>query len=327
MPELRVFSRDDIKKAVQMPKAIELMRSAFAELSSGEAFVPQRIVMEMESEKSRAIIMPAYSSKRKRYSTKIVTLSGNNAARDLPFIHGLLILCDSDSGIPLALMDAEYVTALRTGAASGLATDLLAREDSHVGMIFGSGAQARTQLEGIASVRKLDRVFVYSPEKSEAERFCAEMSSLLGLKVASAKSPSNVSEADIVCTATTSERPVFNHEDLKVGVHINGIGSYKPNLRELDSETIKNSKLVVDSRNAALSEAGDIIIPINEGIISDGHIHAELGEIVLGSKPGRTRSDEITVFKSVGNAVQDLAIASYVLDVGKRSGIGSNAKI
>ncbi len=327
MPELRIYSRDDIKKVVQMPKAIELMRSAFAELSSGGVFVPQRIVMEMESEKSRAIIMPAYSSKMKRYSTKIVTLSGNHATKDLPFIHGLLILCDSDSGIPLALMDAEYVTALRTGAASGLATDLLARGDAHVCMIFGSGTQARTQLEGIASVRKLDRVFVYSPAKSEAERFCAEMSSMLGLRIVSANSPRNVSEADIICTATSSEKPVFEYKDLKVGVHINGIGSYKPNLRELDSATIKNSKLVVDSRGAALAEAGDIVIPIEEETITRNHIHAELGEIILGTKSARTSKDELTVFKSVGNAAQDLAIASYVAEITEKTEIGTVVEI
>ncbi len=323
MARLRILSSNDLRLAVKMPKAIDLMRSAFAEISSGAATVPQRIVMEMLPEKSRAIIMPAYSPNRRRYSTKIVTLSGNNLAKRLPFIHGLLLLFDSDSGVPLALMDAEYVTALRTGAASGLATDLLAREDAHVAMIFGAGAQARTQLEGIAVVRKLDRVFVFSPAKSDTDQFCKEMSSTLGLQVVPADSPRKVSEADIVCTATRSEVPVFDHADVKFGVHINGIGSYKATMRELPSETIRHAKVVVDSRSTALMEAGDIVIPFNEGIITSSHIHAELGEIVLGTKPARTSHDEITVFKSVGNAVQDLAIAAYVHEVAEKNGIGS----
>jgi ornithine cyclodeaminase/alanine dehydrogenase-like protein (mu-crystallin family) len=327
MAELRIFSRDDIKKAVQMPKAIELMRNAFAELSSGAAIVPQRLIVEMEQGKSRAIIMPAYSEKKKQYSTKIVTLSGNNSPKGLPFIHGLLLLIDSDSGIPLALMDAAYVTALRTGAASGLATDLLARKDAHIGMIFGAGTQARTQLEGIASVRKLDRVLVYSLEKSKADQFCAEMSAILGLSVARSKSPSDISEADIVCTATNSVNPVFDFVDLKTGVHINGIGSYKPTMRELDSATVNNSKLVVDSRSAALAEAGDIIIPVEEGSMKRNHIHAELGEIVLGTKSARTSRNEITVFKSVGNAVQDLAIASYIVEISEKANLGSTVDI
>ena len=323
MSELRVLSANDLRQVVTMSDAVGLMRSAFAELSSGDAIVPQRIVMEMLSEKSRAIVMPAYSPNRKRYSTKIVTLSGNNAAREIPFIHGVLLLFDSDSGIPLALMDAQYVTALRTGAASGLATNLLARTDSHTCMIFGAGTQARTQLEGIAAVRKLDRVLVFSPVKTEMDRFCKQMGPALGLEVVATDSPKRVSDADVICTATSSEVPVFDHANLKPGVHINGIGSYKPTMRELPSQTIKEAKLVVDSRVAAMSEAGDIVIPISEGMLNADHIHAELGEIVLGNKSARTSDNEITVFKSVGNAVQDLVVAAFAFEKSVRLNLGS----
>jgi len=315
MAEIRILSTDDLRRFVTMSQAINLMRDAFAELSSGVTTVPQRIVMEMQPQKSRAIIMPAYSANKKYYSTKIVTLSANNPSKKLPYIHGLLLLIDSDSGAPLCLMDAEYVTALRTGAASGLATDLLAREEARVAMIFGAGSQARTQLEGIAAVRKLDRVYVLSPVKSNAEEFSTEMSSKLNLHVEPADSPQKIAEADIVCTATTSDVPVFQHRDLKIGVHINGVGSYKATMRELPADTVQRAKVVVDSRSAALSEAGDIVIPINEGIITGDHLHAELGEIILGKKPARSNQREITVFKSVGNAVQDLAIAYYVFEV------------
>jgi ornithine cyclodeaminase/alanine dehydrogenase-like protein (mu-crystallin family) len=322
MTRLRIVSAKDLRRAVKMPEAIKLMRNAFAELSSGAAIIPQRIVMEMQGDKSRSIIMPAYSPGKKRYSVKMVTLAGNNSTKGLPFIQGLLLLFDSDSGAPLALMDAEYMTALRTGAASGLATELLAREDARVAMVFGAGAQARTQLEGIAAARKFERVLVFSLNKSDAEQFSEEMSPKLDLEIVPVDSRAKISEADVVCTATTSEVPVFEHADLKPGVHINGIGSYKATMRELPSETIRHAKIVVDSRSAALGEAGDIVIPIKEGIIASGHIHAELGEIVLGIKPARTSREEITIFKSVGNAVQDLAIASRVFDLSQTNDIG-----
>ena len=327
MSAIRVLSANDLRRLVSMPDAIGLMRNAFAELSSGKAIVPQRTNMEMHDENSRALVMPAYSPGAKRYSVKVVTLSNNNPTKNLPFIHGLLLLFDSDRGVPLALMDAEYVTALRTGAASGLATDLLARADSSVAMIFGAGTQARMQLEGIAVVRKIDRVLIFSPQASESDRFCREMNAKTGLQIIRVDSPSRVSEADIVCTATTSERPVFRHSDLKSGVHINGVGSYKASSREIPSETIKRSKVIVDSRTAALTEAGDIVIPINEGVISGDHIHAEIGELVLGTENSRTNPDEITIFKSVGNAIQDLVVSVFASENAEKNRIGSIAEI
>jgi ornithine cyclodeaminase/alanine dehydrogenase-like protein (mu-crystallin family) len=327
MTGIRIVSEKDLRQAVKMTDAIELMRGAFAELSSGAAVTPQRIVMEMHWDKSRSIIMPAYLPGKKRYSVKIVTLAGNNSTKGLPFIQGLLLLFDSDTGTPLALMDASYITALRTGAASGLATKHLAREDARTAMIFGAGTQARTQLEGIAEARKLERVLVFSLNKSDAEQFSKEMSPKLDLEIVPVDSRAKISEADIVSTATTSEVPVFEHADLKPGVHINGIGSYKATTRELPSETIKHATIVVDSRTAALAEAGDIIIPINEGIITANDIHAELGEIILGTKPSRTSENEITFFKSVGNAAQDLAIAERVFDVSIRLNLGENIEL
>ncbi|HEY6950826.1 MAG TPA: hypothetical protein VI758_00380, partial [Bacteroidota bacterium] len=278
MSTIRILSTDEIRSLVSMNEAISLMRDAFSELSSGGAIVPQRLAMEMHPENSRALLMPAYSARMRRYVTKIVTLAGNNPVKGFPFIQGLLILFDSDRGVPLALMDAGYVTALRTGAASGLATDLLARRNSQVAVIFGAGVQARTQLEGIASVRKLEEVYVYSPVNADSERYADEMGKKLNLSVVVAQSPAIAAKADIICTATTSGVPVFSDADVKPGTHINGIGSYKPTLREIPSETIKRSSVVVDSRASALAEAGDLIIPISEGVIAEKHICAELGE-------------------------------------------------
>ncbi len=310
-----------------MSDAIALMRDAFGGLSAGASVVPQRLSLEMSQEKGRALIMPVYSSGSRRYGVKIVSLSGNNPARGLPFIHGMLMVFDAGTGIPLGLMDAARITAIRTGAASGLATDLLAGRDAEIAVIFGAGAQARTQLEGIAAARKLRRAYVYSVGKQESEKYAEEMRKELGLEILVAESPEIVSKADVICTATTSTVPVFRDADLKPGVHINGIGSYRPDMREIPGETITRATLVVDSRESALAEAGDVILPIDAGLITRDHIHAELGEIVTGKRPGRSRPDEVTVFKSVGNAVQDLAVASHVLRMTEETGLGNVVEI
>jgi len=327
MTNIRVLSGDDIRRLVTMADAIGLMRDAFAELSTGSAIVPQRINVEMNAENSRALIMPAYSRIAKKYSIKAVTLSGNNPSKNLPFIHGLLLLFDADVGAPLAMLDAEYVTALRTGAASGLATNLLARRDVKTAMVFGAGTQARTQIAGIAAVRKLDHVLVYSTDRRGTERFCAEMTDDLGLQVLPSDSPSRVSEADIVCTATTSQVPVFDDQRIMPGVHLNGIGSYKASMQEIPSPTIRRAKVIVDSKAAALKEAGDIVIPLDEGEITSDHIYAELGEIVLGRKPGRTDDQEVTIFKSVGNAIQDLTVAAHALRMAEEKDVGTQIQL
>ncbi len=327
MTSIRILSTEDVRRAVTMADAIALMRDAFAELSSGSAIVPQRLRLDMPQEKSLALIMPVHSPLRKKYGVKIVSLSENNPSKGLPFIHGLMMVFDADTGIPLGLMNAERITALRTGAASGLATDLLSRKDAEIAVIFGAGTQARTQLEGVAAVRRLKRAFVYSVEVDEARKFAEETSISLGIPVIAAKSPNVVSEADIICTATTSKTPVFRNEDLKPGVHINGIGSYKPDTREIPAETIKRGTVVVDSRESCLLEAGDLIIPINEGLINSEHIRAELGEIVLGKHAARSSPDEVTIFKSVGNAIQDLAVAVIVLELAEKENLGTIVEI
>ena len=208
------------------------------------------------------------------------------------------------------------MTAIRTGAASGAATDLLARPDSHVAAIFGAGVQARTQLEAICSVRPIRSVWVYSPTPARVDTFIAEMAGqgTIPTDLRAASNPQQaVAEADVICTATTAVTPVFDDNDLKTGVHINGIGSYTPAMQEVPAETVARALIVVDTYEAALAEAGDLIQPIQQGIIKEEDIHAEIGELVLERKQGRTHSEQITFFKSVGVAVQDAAAADLAL--------------
>lgn len=312
MSDFRIFEENDIRKAISMAQAIELMKEAFVQISKKSAKVPVRMALDQIDQKGRVLFMPAYSPNYHLFGLKMVSVFPDNTKMNLPAIQGKMLVIDDENGTPKGLIDAEYLTALRTGAASGLATDLLARQNAKVLAIFGTGAQAHTQVEAILCVRKIEHILVYATTSEKSQDFCKAIIDTYHV----ACSPGvleNLKTADIICTATTSQKPLFEMEHIGRGVHINGIGSYKPEIREIPSSVIANSILIVDHRESALSEAGDIIIPVHEKKIGPEHIYAELGELVSGSKSGRTREDQITVFKSVGNAVQDLALASSLL--------------
>ncbi|MGZ5453496.1 MAG: ornithine cyclodeaminase family protein [Candidatus Aminicenantales bacterium] len=310
---IRYVTTEEIRNALTMPGAIRAVADALVALSTGRALVPPRTSLEIAGLRTTALVMPAYLPGPKRIGLKLISLCEDNPARGLPLAQAVSIVMDAERGTPLAVLEAGHLTAVRTGAATGAATDALARPDARVAAIFGAGVQGRTQLEAIAAVRPLRKAFVVDTDRRAAAAFAEEMGRALALDVEPADSPSALREADIVSTATTSAEPVFRDGDLKAGVHINAVGSYKPHVREVPGETIRRAALFVDDRRASLEEAGDIIIPLREGIIDESHIRAEIGEVLAGLKPGRRSDDEITVFKSVGNAVEDLAVAALVL--------------
>ncbi|NTU43869.1 MAG: hypothetical protein HGA78_12635, partial [Nitrospirales bacterium] len=281
----------DVKASVSMTQAIEAVKAAFAQLSSGQAIVPLRTQIPVGRNEGRTLVMPAYIEATGSLAVKVVSVFPENAKRGLPTIHALVMVVDSETGRPLALMDGESLTAIRTGAASGAATDLLSRRDAETVAIIGAGVQGKTQLQAVCEVRKISRVFVYDTSRPRAEAFAQEMGNrgkVPGDIIAVPSASEAVSWADIICTATTSHTPVFRDGDLRPGTHINGIGSYTPDMQEVDEATVVRAKIVVDSLPSCLSEAGDIIIPIKRGIFSEEKICAELGEIVLGLKEGRT---------------------------------------
>lgn len=310
---IQFFTDADIRAKVSMKQAIDLMKEAFVQLTLSTASVPMRTVISSSDNSGCALYMPSYSPAYQLFGLKMVSVFDKNVNQGVPVIQGNMLIMDGKNGTLIALMEAEYLTALRTGAASGLATDLLAREDAQVLAIFGTGPQAETQLEGILHVRPIKRVIVYGRTDAHVKSFCFRMSEKFSVEIQQANSVEELNQADIICTATTSSTPVFPSQHVKAGTHINGIGSFKSTMQEIPSEIIRGSCLVVDQYKAALSEAGDVIKPIQEGIIDQHHIHGELGEIIQGSKSGRTSEDQITVFKSVGNAIQDLAIASMLV--------------
>jgi ornithine cyclodeaminase/alanine dehydrogenase-like protein (mu-crystallin family) len=251
---------------------------------------------------------------------KIVTVFPDNSRLELPSIFGLVVVLDALTGAPLALMEGGRVTAVRTGATSGLATNLMARQDARTVALFGAGVQARTQLAGVRAVRHIREVRIVARRTDAAERFARE---LADVTVRVVDDPSEaIRGADIVITATTSSTPLFSGRDLEPGTHINAIGAYAPSMREVDSVAVERSRVVVDTRDGARAEAGDLIIPVREGVISFDHIKAELGEVVNGTIHGRTSEKEITLFKSVGHAAQDVALARCVLDRATSEDIG-----
>jgi alanine dehydrogenase len=322
--KLRFLSAADVVRALPMKDAVEAMRDAFRQLSTGKAVMPPRMQIETAEPPGDALFMPSYIPAAGRMGVKIVTLFGGNAALGLPRIQALMIVFDAATGSPLAVMDGTSLTAIRTGAASGVATDLLARPDAAVAAVFGAGPQARTQLAGVCAVRPIRRARIFDVSAERARAIAREMAEELGIQVEAAASPSEaLAGTDVVCTATTASEPVFADGDVAPGTHINAIGSYKPGVREIPAETVRRARVVVDHLPAALAEAGDLIIPMNQGLIGKGHVYAELGELLAGVKKGRESPGEITLFKSVGVAVQDLAAADRVLAAAERLNLGT----
>lgn len=313
-----------------MPDAIELMKVAFAELSAGRTLSPLRTVLPLHEGAADALYMPAYVPALGALGVKVVSVFSSNPARGLPLIHAVVCLTDPETGQPLAILDGTYLTALRTGAVSGAATDLLARPESRVLVTFGAGAQGVTQVAAVCAVRPIERVIVVDPNGEAHSRFRTAIASdwpdILD-RLAFSEDPRSVAEADVVCTATTSRTPVFDDGDLQPGTHINAVGAYTPEMQEISPETVRRSTVVVDAVEAALAEAGDLIKPLRDGLIERHHISRELGMIATGTAPARSSKEEVTLFKSVGNAVQDVVVARRAVDRARIEGIGTTVEL
>ena len=317
----------EIKLHFSMLEAIDAMQEAFTSLSSGKSFVPRRFVATMAEGQLHMLLKPASVDSLKRAAVKFLTQKEMGAVRGIPAIVGIVVVLDTETGEILSIMDGEYLTALRTGAASGLATKYFSHEDAGKVAIFGCGAQGKTQLEAVTAVREISKAWVFDKFNSAAESFVSEMEPKLGIQIEIADSNDVLQECDIVCTATSSETPLFGKEHIKEGVHINAIGSFKPNMQELDPGILKVSKIFVDQKEPCLAESGDLIKPINDGIFTKKHIHGEIGEFALGKINGRTSETEITVFKSVGIAIQDFVVANRIYEKALKESFGQTINL
>ena len=320
---IKFFSADDVRKALNMPRAIAAMREAFQLLSREEVQAPLRLHLDIQEYQGVELVKPVYVPALKQIGIKVISLFRNNHLLGLPLSHAVMLVFDAATGVPQAIMDGDSLTAIRTGAASGLATDLLARQDARILAVFGAGLQARTQIEAILTVRAVQKVYIFDRDHLRAQKLAEDFQDRKKPEVEVTEDLSKLKEVDIISTATTSKIPVFSDDFISEGVHINAIGAFKPDCREVPSETIGRAKVVVDQREACLKEAGDLLIPMTEGIITTEHLHAEIGEIILGSKSGRESEQEITLFKSVGHAVQDLLAAGVVLSYSREHQLGT----
>ncbi|GMV37026.1 MAG: ornithine cyclodeaminase [Fimbriimonadales bacterium] len=325
-----LLTRADVERCLPMDAAIEAVATGFRLLSAGEVVMPQRSVTPVVAHDGTHLCMPAYIRSRPEVlCVKVVTAYGQNFAKyaEAP-VQGVVLLHRPETGRLAAIIEAEYVTAVRTGAAGAVAADALACADATVATVFGVGAQARTQLLALSLVRPLRSVFVLSKHDPRTDAFCREMATLLGCDVVAASDPeAAVRQSDVVITATNATGPVLQGGWLRPGAHVTAIGAFTRDTRELDSEAVRRAKLYVDHRAAALLEAGDVLIPLGEGAIAPDHIVGEIGEVLLGLAPGRTRADEITVFKSVGLAVQDAMVASLVYQRAVEQGVGTEVSL
>jgi len=326
--KIRILSEEDIRRALPMKDAIAAMKEAFKAVSVGQVTMPTRTHIDISTHNGTALFMPSYSDYFGKIAVKVVNIFPANPQRGLPSIQGIVCLLDGQTGRPLAILNGTFLTGLRTGAASGAATDLLSRSDADTVAIIGAGIQGCMQLEAMCVVRPIKKVCVYDIAEDLAIQFAKKMSAALSIEIVVARSSRDALKyADIVCTATVSSTPVFDDTEIVPGVHINAVGSYKPEVQEIPEKTVIRSLLIVDHRESALQEAGDLLIPIKKGYMQETHIRAELGEIIAGKVIGRTSDKDVTLFKSVGIAVQDLAAATRVLEQAEIQGFGKMVQL
>lgn len=323
MPGLLVLDQNAVAAALPMEPLIAAMKTAYAALSDGSAAMPLRTRLAV-GDADAALFMPAFvpGEGGGSLAVKIVTLFPGNPPSGLPLIHAAVLAMDPRTGQMLALLEGGVLTALRTGAGAGAATDLLARPDSRSLAVIGAGRQARTQLRAVCAVRPIVRVRVYAPTAVHVQEFITAMSEIVPVEFSAVRSSAEaLAGADIVCTATTSRTPVFSDADLSPGTHINAVGSYTPDMVEIPPETLARARITVDSRTACAAEAGELIRAVKQGFVKTERID-EIGEIAVGLKPGRSSETEITCFKSVGVAVQDAAAAALALQRARELGLG-----
>ena len=326
--QLLVVNADEQRRLIDMKEVIDHVGVALREFSAGRTITPIRTSLAFGQSQNTALVMPSIAEELKGLGLKVVNVVPGNHKVGKKTINGVVMLFDFDTGEPMALLEGSYLTKIRTGALSGVATKYLSRQDSKILCLIGTGEQATGLLEAVLAVRDIEKDILYNRTEQKAHEFANYISERFSNEVLVYKDANMaVREADIMITATNSASPVFL-EPLRPGVHINAVGSFRPEMQELPSYAIASSdKVVVESREAALEETGDLKIPILEGGFSSDRIYAELGEIVSGEKTGRENDDEITVFKSVGLAVVDIIVAKYVYEKALKNKAGISIQL
>ena len=318
-----IINQKQVTQLLPMRDCIGLMRQALTTLAQGDAVLPLRTVMRLPDQKNFFGVMPSYLGNPKGIATKVISIFPVNEGTQFDAHQGAVLLFEADHGQLLAIMDATEVTGIRTAAVSGVATELLANPEAGDLAILGSGTQGRTHLEAMLAVREIRRVRAWSPNRARLEAYAQKVGKEFGVKIEPmASAQAAVEGADLICTTTSAKQPVLMGDWLSPGAHLNVVGSSIAANREVDTQAMVRSRLFVDRTESTVNEAGDFLIPKKEGAITDQHIRGELGDLLLGRKPGRGAKDEITMFKSLGIAIEDLASAHYIYNQAKKQGIG-----
>ena len=320
---VRILNQAQVTELLPMVECVEVMERALRTLAEGGAILPLRTVLRLPDARGIFGVMPAHLATPSALGLKAIAVFPGNDGTPLDSHQGLVILFAPDTGAPIAIMDASSITAIRTAAVSAVATRVLANPGAGDLALLGSGVQARSHLEAMAVVRPLRRVRAWSPNQARLTAFADWAASRFGAPVETvASAEAAVRGADLICTTTASRVPVVEAAWVEPGAHINAVGSSIPSARELDTATVVRGRLVVDRKESALNEAGDYLIPLAEGAITEAHIAGELGDVLRGTVAGRQSPAQLTIFKSLGLAIEDLAAAHHVLSKAEARNVG-----
>lgn len=322
---VRWLSGKDVEQALPVDVAIEAVRHAYISVYRGDVLQPVRLRVDVERHGGAHLLMPSHQADLGRSAVKIVSVFPDNVERGLPAITGVVVLFDGETGAPMAMMDAALFTAIRTGAASGVATEALARSDARTVAVIGAGAQAPYQALAVCAVRDIERIHLYNRTREKAEDLARRLQTRcpeVDVRVFSSVQEA-VAEADVVCTATGALAPILSGGDLRPGTHVNAIGSFRLDMRELDLDVFRRAgRVYIEKKDSAFEEAGELADAFNAGIITNGDL-VEIGAVLAGDVGGRRDADEITVFKSTGIPAQDLHSAARLLERAEREEIGT----
>lgn len=320
-----ILNSSDVRTALPMGAAINAVKEGYAALSGGDTVMPLRGQLPVSPHDGVILSMPAFvNAQDEALAIKLVSVFPKNKHIKLPIIHAAVMVYDSNTGKPLAILEGGMLTAIRTGAATGASTEILSRKNSKIAAIFGAGVQGRTQLEAVCSARTIETAWVYDLDADLVNTFIEELAGQRGMPhdLRTATSPEEaIRDADIICTATTSKQPVYPTEAIKKGTHISGVGSFTLEMIENPLEMVGKANIFIDSHEAILEEAGEIVAAINQNLIAPNDL-TELGMVITGKAPGRSSDEEITFFKSVGIAVQDAMTAKVALENARMLGLG-----
>jgi ornithine cyclodeaminase/alanine dehydrogenase-like protein (mu-crystallin family) len=321
--EIRLLRAADIRRLLPMAACIELMERTMIAVAEGRALVPLRSMMMLPDKRGIMGVMPGYLREPECFGIKLLCLMPANKPPQYSSHLGLVLLFEAEHGLPVAMLDAATITALRTAGASGLATRLLARPDAGDLAILGAGEQAESHLEAMLSVRRLRRVRVWARDAKKSQAFARQQAARHGLAIETAPTvQAAVAGADLVCTVTAAREPILESSWLSPGVHLNVVGSSTATTAEIDSATVARARMYVDLRESTVNEGGDYLQALRAGLITPAHILGEIGEVANGSKVGRCSAADVTLYKSLGIAAQDLAAAHYLLEQAQASGLG-----